>query len=151
MLGSVLGLWANQPLGADPPSSAGVGSSCGMDPRLDKSLVGHSHNLCVTLITALLIGRTDCRLYGWVGVPIPSMEGLSAHRRWPDQATYPNLLGVLAGVTLADSWDFPNLGFLKHCIFGVQNSSAHGGCRLMSNHLFKISICNGYHCQFDGT
>lgn len=81
----------------------------------------------------------------------PSNGRLVCSQKWPDQATYPNLLEVLAGVTLADSWDFPNLRFSKHCIFSVQNNSAHGGCRLMSNHLFKIFISNGYHCQFDGT
>ena len=31
----------------------------------------------------------------------------SDYRRWPVQVTYPLLLGVLAGIILVDSWEFP--------------------------------------------
>ena len=46
------------------------------------------------------------RLCGWVWVPISPLEGLPGYRRWPVQAPYLPWLGVLAKVTLVDSWEF---------------------------------------------
>lgn len=48
----------------------------------------------------------DLRFYGWVGVPTLPLEVLPGYRRWPVEALYSPMLGVLARVTLIDSWDF---------------------------------------------
>ena len=59
---SVIGLWAIRPLGPGVPGSDRGGLIVhGIGPRLDQSLVGHSHNLNVTLTPANLIVWTDCR------------------------------------------------------------------------------------------
>ena len=61
MLGSIMGLWAIQPLGSGPPGSVGVGSCHGMVPKLDQLLVGHPSNFCATFTPACLEDRTNCR------------------------------------------------------------------------------------------
>ena len=49
------------------------------------------------------------RLCGKRGVPIPSLQVLPCYRRWPGQALYPILLGLLGSVTHIDSWVLPLL------------------------------------------
>jgi hypothetical protein len=61
------------------------------------------------LILAHIVGRKDLgsKFCGSVGVLVPPLEVLPGYRRWLFQGPYPSLLGVLARVTLLDSWKFP--------------------------------------------
>jgi hypothetical protein len=81
----------------------GWAPSCDIGLKLDQSLVGHTQNLCATFTPAHLAGRTNCSLkvlwLSWCPILLPV-------HRWPVQALYSLLLGVLACITLIESWEF---------------------------------------------
>lgn len=98
--------------------ASGVWSSwqcqCGL---LLTALVSSSNNHWFATLTisvpslskhTLLTGQINNRsIFGWIGVWIPPQEGLPVDRRWPFQALYTALVGVLVGVTLIDYREFP--------------------------------------------
>lgn len=79
-----------------------------MGLKLDQSLVGHSPNLCHLYHTTHLVGMLNVSSEGlWLDwCSKPSTENLG-YRKWPEQALYPPLLGIVGRVSLVDSWEFP--------------------------------------------
>jgi hypothetical protein len=99
VFGSVLGLWAIQPLDLGHLGSVKCGLPLALSLKLDQSLVGGSYKFCATFPPAQaeqIVGRRFC---AWVDIPVPPLEALPSYRRWPLQALYSPLLGVFAGVT----------------------------------------------------
>lgn len=79
-----------------------------MGISVDQPLVGHSHNLCTILMSVHPIGKTVCwRLCPWVVDTILPLDVLPSLKRWPIQAKYSQLLGVLAGVIWVGCCEFP--------------------------------------------
>ena len=62
-----------------------------------------------SFISALVLARKKCGsvVFGKVGIPIPLLEILPGYRSGPFHVPYSLSLGVLAVVTLIDSWEFP--------------------------------------------
>jgi hypothetical protein len=62
MFGSIIDLWVVQPLVPKPPRRFSLQAlSFSMDFKLNKSLVGHSHNISAIFIPIQLAGRTNNR------------------------------------------------------------------------------------------
>lgn len=96
---------------ATPGGVRGWAYSPAMDFKLVWSLVDHTQSLdhpYYILIPAHAIERKDCRLKViycyWIGFPVPPLDSLPGHKRWPVQATGSLLLGVSGRVILIDSW-----------------------------------------------
>ena len=92
LFGSLLGLWALQPLFQALQTMSGVGSLSGW--------ISHGWPLPQFLhhtYPSMSCRQTNCRLKVlWLGLgPEPS----TGQRRWPGQASYPTLTEVSAGVT----------------------------------------------------
>ena len=80
-----------------------------MGAMLDQSWISHSHNLCAKLTLAHPIVRTDYRskIMWLTWCPNLSNERLSWSLEMVIADMYPLYLGVLAGVILVESWEFP--------------------------------------------
>lgn len=82
--------------------------SYGMGPKLNQSLVGHSHKFCATIAKEILavghiVGRRFC---GYIGLPVAPLGGLLWYRRLLLHVSYPPVLEVLTSISLIDSWKF---------------------------------------------
>lgn len=94
-----------------PGGVRGWAYSPAMGFKLVWSLVDHTQSLdhpYYILIPAHAIERKDCRLKViycyWIGFPVPPLDSLPDHKRWPVQATGSLVLGVSARAILIDSW-----------------------------------------------
>jgi hypothetical protein len=74
--------------------------------RVDKSLVGWSHNFCATLPQHIMLAGqiAGLRFCGWVDNPNSLLEVLPGCRRF--RLCIPPLLGVSARIILIDSFEF---------------------------------------------
>jgi hypothetical protein len=72
--------------------------------------------LCSSIVLVHLVGRTHFRSKncGWFDDIIPPLRVLPHYRRWPVQALYLALLGVLAKETPIGSMEFPWPGSLAY-------------------------------------
>ena len=84
MFGSILGRWVIQTLGPVAPGSVVVGLLSWQESQAEPGfVVGHSHNLCVTLLSAHPIGMTDYRSKAiWLDwYPNPSTGSLASNAK----------------------------------------------------------------------
>ena len=117
MFSFIVGLGSIQTLVPGPPGSVcKAWTSChGRGLKLDQvigwPLPQFLHHLypSTSCRQGQIVGQRFC---DEVGIPIPLLEALLGYRRWPAQAVYLLVLGVLARVTLVDCGSFHCTKFL---------------------------------------